>query len=105
MKNKSSKNLVCALIVCLLLCSSFLFLVNFASATASICEYYNSGDNSASNIQGNLWRAQTFTVNETAHTITVVKLKLYRDSGTVGTLTVSLRATDGSGHPTGSDLV
>jgi hypothetical protein len=67
-------------------------------------EYYNTGDdNYWDTIWSSKWQAQTFTVGATAHTITSVKLLLYR-TGNPGTITVSIRATDGSGHPTGSDL-
>ena len=52
--------------------------------------------------QGVTWYAQTFTA-ELNHQVTSVKLYLCRD-GSPGTLTVSIRATDGSGKPTGSDL-
>ena len=65
-------------------------------------EYYITGDNSYTNIRGADWAAQTFTP-ATAHKITSVKLKGYR-IGFPGYITVSIRATDGSGHPTGGDL-
>ncbi len=66
-------------------------------------EYLNSGDNLEWTTDGNRWYAQTF-IPSVAHTITSVKLKLSR-SGTPGTVTIGIRATDGSGHPTGSDLI
>ncbi len=66
-------------------------------------EYYNTGDDNTGNwVTGATWRAQTFTP-ATAHTITSVKLFAWRD-GSPGTWTVSIRAVDGSEHPTGSDL-
>ena len=68
---------------------------------ASMYEHYNTGDDWHSAIGGSTWRAQTFTPS-VAHTITSVKLMLYR-SGSPGTVTVSIRATSG-GLPTGSDL-
>jgi hypothetical protein len=64
-------------------------------------EYYNTGDDNAVYIFGAYWVAQTFTPS-VAHTITSVKLKLFR-SGSPGTVTVSIRATSG-GQPTGGDL-
>jgi len=72
----------------------------------SIFEYYNTGDNNASwEFSGSSWRGQTFTVGSEPHTVTSVKLKLYRGpSTTPETITVSLRATDGSGKPVGADL-
>ena len=74
------------------------------ASPATLYEYYNTGDDSSvpGGIYGARWRAQTFTPS-VAHKITSVKLKLFR-SGSPGTVTVSIRATDGSGHPTGADL-
>ncbi|GAI59207.1 unnamed protein product, partial [marine sediment metagenome] len=69
---------------------------------ATLYEYYNTGDNSFTNVRSADWAAQTLTP-ATAHKITSVKLKGYR-IGFPGTITVSIRATDGSGHPTGGDL-
>jgi len=69
---------------------------------STLYEYYNTGDDSTKVIYGATWGAQTFTP-ATAHKITSVKLKLCR-YGSPGTITVGIRATDGSGHPTGSDL-
>jgi hypothetical protein len=69
---------------------------------STLYEYYNTGDDSVNNVFGIYWTAQTFTP-AVAHKITSVKLLLYR-LGSPGTVTVSIRATDGSGHPTGGDL-
>jgi hypothetical protein len=66
-------------------------------------EYYNTGDDNAVGAFGTTWWAQSFTVGASAHTVTSVKLKLYR-IGTPGTFIVSIRATDEDGYPTGSDL-
>jgi hypothetical protein len=52
--------------------------------------------------QGVEWYAQTFTAVQN-HQVTSVKLYLSK-YGSPGTLTVSIRATDSSGWPTGSDL-
>lgn len=65
-------------------------------------EYYNFGDNTFGNFLGTTWFAQTFTVGAVAHTITSVKLKMFR-KGSPSTLTVSIRETDINGHPTGVD--
>ena len=70
---------------------------------STLYENYNTGDDAALGIYGAIWAAQTFTVGAAGHTITSVKLLLYR-YGSPGTVTVSIRATDGNGHPTGSDL-
>ena len=64
-------------------------------------EYYNTGDDDRRILFGTWWRAQTFTP-DTAHTVTSVKMLLYR-TGTPGTITVSIRATS-AGLPTGGDL-
>jgi len=72
------------------------------AAPSHLYEYYNTGDDSSQSVYGSNWYAQTFT-SSIAHTITSVKLKLYR-TGSPGTVTVSIRATDGSGHPILPDL-
>lgn len=71
-------------------------------AVPSLYEYYNTGDDAFRTPLGNTWYAQTFTVGATAHTITSVKLKMFRYNNP-GTLTVSIRATSGA-HPIGNDL-
>ena len=66
-------------------------------------DYYNTGDDGTPTLIGGVyWESQTFTASST-YDIGSVKLKLYR-IGTPGTLTVSIRATDGNGQPTGADL-
>lgn len=65
-------------------------------------EYYITGDDTASGLYGPTWIGQTFTPS-IAHKITSVKLLLYR-MGFPGTVTVSIKATDGEGKPTGDDL-
>ncbi len=71
---------------------------------ATLFEYLNTGDDSASYISsGAIRKAQTFTP-AISHTITSVKLKLYRLAGTPGDIYIAIKATDGSGHPTGIDL-
>ena len=65
-------------------------------------EYYITGDDGVAGFYGTDWVTQTFTPS-ISHTITSVKLKVFR-GGSPGILTVSIRATDGVGKPTGSDL-
>ncbi|GAJ24822.1 unnamed protein product, partial [marine sediment metagenome] len=65
-------------------------------------EYYIVGDENWCWTWDGEWLAQTFT-SPVAHRITSVKLKGFR-RGLPGTVTVSIRATDGDGHPTGDDL-
>jgi hypothetical protein len=71
------------------------------AAPPHMYEYYNTGDDNHVWLYGSTWVAQTFTPS-VAHTITSVKLKLFR-VGSPGTVTVSIRATSG-GQPTGSNL-
>jgi len=70
---------------------------------ARLYERCNTGNDSSDTCGGTDWLAQTFTTG-TRYAITHVRLQLAR-SGSPGTVTVSIRATDGSGWPTGSDLV
>ena len=69
---------------------------------AILYEHYNEGNDDYANFYDGYWLTQTFTPIA-PHTIKSVKLLLYR-SGSPGTLTVSIRATDGNGKPTGEDL-
>jgi hypothetical protein len=71
-------------------------------AAASLYEHFNTGAIGGQMVSGTLWYAQTFTA-ESSHAITSVKLKLSR-TGNPGTVTVSIRAIDGSDHPIGEDL-
>ena len=68
---------------------------------STLYERYITGDDDFTAFWTISWKAQTFTP-AIAHTITSVKLLLYR-LGSPGTITVGIRATDGSGHPTGID--
>ena len=65
-------------------------------------EYYTEGCTQPVYAYGVYWKAQTFTPT-TSHYITKVRLKLRR-GGDPRTLYVGIRATDGTGRPTGSDL-
>jgi len=75
----------------------------WSSTYPSLYEYYNTGDNYNSGVYGIYWLAQTFTVGAESHTVTSVKLKMFR-IGNPETVTVSIRATNSSGNPTGDDL-
>jgi hypothetical protein len=69
----------------------------------SLQTYYNTGnDNWAGYNESDEWRAQTFTP-AVDYTITSVRLLLFR-FGNPGTITVSIKATDVNGKPTGDDL-
>jgi hypothetical protein len=78
----------------------------FTGGSALPYESYITGDdgNRAFYFAVFSWLAQTFTPT-TSHTITSVNLKLLRTAGSVpGTVTVSIKAVDGTGKPTGADL-
>ena len=72
------------------------------SNVLTLHEYYSDNDDSASNFRDTSWQCQTFTTTS-AYVISSVKLKIYR-VGSPGTITVSIRATDVGGKPTGADL-
>jgi len=78
-----------------------------AISSDTLYEYYDTGDNLANLMFTTYWNAQTFTIgtvgDDENHDITSVKLLLYRKA-TPGTITVSIRAVDGAGKPTGADL-
>ena len=65
-------------------------------------DYYTENIDSQRTVFGVTWAAQSFTTSE-SYSISSVMLKLYR-YGNPATLTVSIRAVDGNGQPTGSDL-
>ena len=79
-----------------------LIKITVGETLGTLHEYYDTGDDGYQSIYGTLWEGQSFTPSS-SHTINKIELKLYR-IGSPGTVTVSIRATDGSGHPTGSDL-
>ena len=68
----------------------------------TLYQKYTTGDNSQDSVYGAFWGGQSFTpvLN---HKITSVKIKVYR-TGNPGTVTVSIKGTDGDGKPTGADL-
>ncbi len=49
------------------------------------------------------WNAQTFT-SSVSHIISSVKLRLLREAGATGTVTISIQGVDGSGDPDSTDL-
>lgn len=65
-------------------------------------EYYNITDEALARLWGDFWQGQSFTPGE-AHTIKMVKLKMYRH-GLPGTITASIRKTNSGDLPTGDDL-
>jgi hypothetical protein len=73
-----------------------------ARSGPQVDQQYNAGDDSYRNVSGLNWEAQTFPAGLNCD-IRYLRLKLYR-SGLPGTVTVSIKAVDGLGHPTGVDL-
>ena len=69
----------------------------------TLYEYLNTGPDGNYNIGAAGWLSQTFTP-AIGHSITSVKLLLYRLAGNPGIITVSIRATDVNAAPTGADL-
>jgi hypothetical protein len=70
-------------------------------------EYYNTGDDLASTINSTYTIAQTFTVGDTDHYVTRLRLKLgksWSGDSHPAKLRVSIRATQ-NGHPYGDDIV
>uniref|UniRef100_A0A6M3JAJ7 Uncharacterized protein n=1 Tax=viral metagenome TaxID=1070528 RepID=A0A6M3JAJ7_9ZZZZ len=67
-----------------------------------IKDYYNTGASNLNQAYGANWLAQTFTPAST-YIIGSVVLDLDK-IGSPGTVTVSIKAVDGSSHPTGADL-
>ncbi|MDD5311413.1 MAG: DUF2341 domain-containing protein [Dehalococcoidia bacterium] len=68
-------------------------------------EYYDAWDTiSGDGVSGIVWKGQTFTPSVN-HTVKKIRLKMWR-AGTFadGTITLSIKATDGLGVPTGVDL-
>jgi hypothetical protein len=91
------------LLITMVLVFTLIATIAIPASAATLYERYNSGDDvPTAAIYGSILNAQTFTPTIT-HTITSVKLKLVK-AGSPGTVTVSIKATNTSGQPTGSDL-
>jgi len=67
-----------------------------------VYENYKTSEDGQGNIYGNNWEAQTFTPLAN-HSIAKLYLKICR-TGSPGTVTVGIRATDAGNKPTGADL-
>lgn len=68
-------------------------------------EYNETGAEIYYNVYLTTWRAQTFTPS-VSHTLTMIKLAADRSdvADPLGIINISIRAVDGTGKPTGSDL-
>lgn len=95
---KKSLSVVLALVMAF---SLVVLPAGVAQAAANLYEYHNTDDDGNGRFYSLGWLAQTFTAGSN-HSVTSVKLKLSRGNSP-GTITVSIRATDGV-HPTGPDL-
>ena len=73
-----------------------------STQAATTYEFYDSFNMEVGIDSSDAWLAQTFTTSS-SHTVTKVDLHLKRD-GSPGTITISIKATDAGGHPTGPDL-
>jgi len=73
-----------------------------AKSGPAVDQQHITGDDNYKYTTASYWEAQTFTP-AASHKLRFVRLKLYR-SGTPGSCTVSIKAVDGSGRPTGLDL-
>ena len=91
-----------SILFALVLALSLVMLPAGVVQAANLYEHYNTGNDTVWGFFSQYWKAQTFTA-ESDHSVTSVKLKLYR-TGSPGTIIVSINATDGSGHPTGTGL-
>ncbi len=80
-----------------------ILLRNDAANVNKLYENYNTGNDSSFITRNVSWAAQTFTPLS-SHKIISVKLLLFIPGSSPGTVTVSIRATGATGHPTGSDL-
>ncbi len=80
-----------------------ILLKNDAANVNKLYENYNTGNDSSFITRNVSWAAQTFTPLS-SHKIISVKLLLFITGSSPGTVTVSIRATGATGHPTGSDL-
>jgi hypothetical protein len=76
----------------------FLVLPVFAVAN-QLCEYYNTGDDNQNQLYYSSCRlAQTFTVGDSEHTLTSIRLKLWRQ-GDIGSPEFRITNTDAEGKP------
>lgn len=73
------------------------------AAAVEAWESYTTGDDTTAQVYGVNWYGQTFTITPSSHSVTAIRLKLYR-VGSPSTITVSVRAVGDDYLPTGDDL-
>jgi len=101
---KLTKGFRLAAILLLSVIASLLFAAPvMALPTARVWENCTATADNVTHIWNVNWASQTFTTGTEAHTISQVRLLLYRE-GAPGTVTVSIKKVNGSGAPDGADL-
>jgi len=96
------KKILAGLLAVGLLASFLMPVLPVLAADAQLYEGYSAGNDEAVELYGNIWGAQTFTTGTEAHSVTSVRLLLYRE-GSPSTVTVSIRKTTAT-DPSGVDL-
>jgi hypothetical protein len=97
------RSLLVLLALVLAVASATFWLMPAQATSLTQYEYFNTNDDTAVAIWGVNWSSETFTITPEAHSVAQVLLRLYR-IGTPGTVTLSIRETNGGGLPTGPDL-
>lgn len=90
-------------ILAALLTMALLPVAATALPAEELWESYTTGDDAGTKIYGNVWAGQTFTVTPESHSISRVRLLVYRLAAP-GTVTVGIRRVDDAGLPTGQDI-
>lgn len=91
-----------ALVLGLLLC----FGASISAMALALTQYelWNTADDADVEVYGVNWYGQTFTVGATAHTVSQVRIKAYREGTLTAYLVAEIYAVDGTNHPTGEPL-
>ena len=97
-----------ALIGCLVLVVAMFATCGIVAKIAAMPAYelqenYSTGADGDYTIQNTEWYAQTVTIDTGSHTINEIRIFGYRE-GEPGAITISLRETDDTGLPLGTDL-
>ena len=71
----------------------------------ALYEYLNTGDDNASYCDSGRYIAQVFTVGSIGHTVTSVKLKIYRQAGYDVNTTAAIYGVDGSDLPDDTNVL
>lgn len=101
--NKLLKHMGVFPFVLIILSLLFVALPLSVAYAAQLFEHYKPGSTSGITIYKDYWIAQTFAA-DSDHSVTSLRLRFYRSLNDPGMVTVSIRGTDGSGQPNGTDL-